>query len=191
MNDKQKAELDDAIDSLERQIMGLAITLSIANTKLHELRSEVDQLKAMRDGKHPDLDSRLDFTLDLAEFIEAIPSSVRGRIIGLAQELEETGDALLAKLWHEARALLLYDAIYADVDAEHDLRDPMLSRTVRSCIDHAGRVPDGADRDTLLCECPQILAAIESAYQKHVRAQLQAMGKQAQAHFQMTGRNYR
>ncbi|MDI5891799.1 hypothetical protein [Halomonas rhizosphaerae] len=191
MNDKQKAELDDAISSLEHRIMGLAITLSMANTKLDELRSEVDQLKAIRDGKRPDLLSSLDFALDLPDFIEAIPSSVRGRIIALAQELEETGDTLLDRLWQETRALLLYDAIYADVDAEYDLPNPILSRTIRGCIDHAGRVPDGADRDTLLCECPQILAAIESAYQKHIRVQLQAMGKQAEAHLQTMGKNYR
>ncbi|MBB3231940.1 hypothetical protein [Halomonas stenophila] len=191
MNDKQKAELDDAISRLEHQIVGLAITLSMANTKLNELRSEVNQLKAIRDGKRPDLLSSLDFALDLPDFIEAIPSSVRGRIIALAQELEETGDTLLDKLWQETRALLLYDAIYADVDAEHDLPNPMLSRAVRGCIEHEGRVPDGADRDTLLRECPQILEAIESAYRKHVRAQLQAMGKQVEAHFQAMGKNYR
>ncbi len=161
------------------------------NTKLDELRSGVNKLKAIRDGKHPELYATLDFALDLPGFVEAIPASVRGRVIKLAQELEETGDALLAKLWQEARALLLYDAIYADVDARHDLPNPILSRTVRGCIDHAGRVPDGADRDTLLRECPQILAAIESAYQKHVRVPLQAMGKQAQAHFQTMGKNYR
>ncbi|MCE9662980.1 hypothetical protein LY622_05970 [Halomonas sp. M5N1S17] len=104
---------------------------------------------------------------------ETIPYEVRGRVLKFAKERPETGDELLSILRKEARALELYDAIYADVDAEHDLPNPMLSRTVRGCIDHAGLVPDGVDRDILHCECPKILEAIESAYQKHVRDQLQ------------------
>ncbi|MBB3231950.1 hypothetical protein [Halomonas stenophila] len=106
---------------------------------------------------------------ELADFIESLPRSVRERLLKFAkQKQEETGDDLLLVLRQEVRTLQLYDAIYADVDAAHDLPNPILSRTVRGCIDHAGRVPDGSDRDTLLRDCPQILEAIESAYQKHV-----------------------
>ncbi len=70
-------------------------------------------------------------------------------------------------LWLEAPALLIYEAIYANVNAEHDLSNPRLSRAVRGCVDHSGRVPNGTDRYILLSKYPQILAAIESAYQKY------------------------
>lgn len=110
---------------------------------------------------------------EATDFIGSLPCSVQQRLFNFAEERQEAGEALIAVLRKEARTLQLYDAIYADVDADYDLANPTLSRTIRDCIDHAGRVPDGADRDSLLRECPQILAAIESAYQKHVLAQLQ------------------
>ncbi|PMR71728.1 hypothetical protein [Halomonas heilongjiangensis] len=172
MTDKEKAELDAVIGALEHQIMGLGITLSKAGSKLDDLQGEIERLKALRDGKRFELQASLDFAHELPGFIESIPYSVRGRVIKLAQELEETGDALLAKLWQETRSLLLYDAIYDDVDSEYDLPSPMLSRVIRGCVDHSGQVPMGADRDSLLRECPGILDAIESAYQKHAVGQL-------------------
>lgn len=103
------------------------------------------------------------------DFIRSLPYSIRKRLFDFTEERQETSHNLSDMLQEEARALQLYDAIYADVDAEHDLSNPILSRTVRGCVDHAGRVPEGADRDILLRECPQVLAAIESAYDKHIR----------------------
>ena len=104
------------------------------------------------------------------DFIGSLPYSVQGRVSKYSEERHETGKVLVALLKEEARALVLYDAIYDDVDAVHDLSNPVLSRTIRACIDHAGRVPDGADKDTLLRECPQVLEAIESAFQKNAQS---------------------
>ncbi|MGM0914299.1 MAG: hypothetical protein ACQEXC_09765 [Pseudomonadota bacterium] len=109
---------------------------------------------------------------EATDFIGSLPYSVQQRLFNFAEECQETGKALIAVLREEARTLQLYDAIYADVDADYDLANPTLSRIIRDCIDHAGRVPDGADRDSLLRECPQVLDAIESAYQQHAIGQL-------------------
>ena len=128
---------------------------------------------------------------EATDFIGSLPYSVQQRVFNFAEERQETGKTLIGVLREEARASELYDAIYADVDAEHDLPDPMLSRAVRSCVDHEGRGPNGTNRDTLLCECPQILNAIESAHRKHAKAQLQAIGKQVQWHFQEMDKKYR
>lgn len=105
------------------------------------------------------------------EIKDKIPIKVQKRILAYSKGRQETGEALISVLQEEAQALMLYDAIYAEIDAEHDLPNPKLSRSIRGCIDHRGRVPDGADRDNLLLKCPQILEAIECAYQKHVRPQ--------------------
>ena len=113
----------------------------------------------------------LDDHQETTDFIGSLPYSVQQRLFNLAEERQETGKSLIAVLREEARTLQLYDAIYADVDTDYDLANPTLSRTIRDCIDHAGRMPDGADRDNLRHKCPQILEAIESAYQKHVQAQ--------------------
>ncbi|MDW7748252.1 hypothetical protein [Halomonas sp.] len=109
---------------------------------------------------------------EATDFIGSLPYSVQQRLFNFAEERQEIGKSLIAVLREEARTLQLYDAIYADVDTDYDLANPTLSRTIRDCIDHTGRVPDGADRDSLLRECPQILDAIESAYKKHAIGQL-------------------
>ena len=96
---------------------------------------------------------------DINDLLESIPGPVRKRIATLSLELDD-----LEELRQEASKLLLYDAIYGEVDAEYDLNHPMLSRAVRGCVDHGGRVPEGADREALLHSCPRILDAIEAAY---------------------------
>jgi hypothetical protein len=103
----------------------------------------------------------------LKDFMQTIPASVRRRIVQLASDVSDHG-----ALRQEARKLLLYDAIYTDVDAEHDLNQPLLSRAVRGCVDHGGRVPEGADREALLHSCPQVLHAIEAAYNMHICSQI-------------------
>ena len=103
----------------------------------------------------------------LKDFLQTIPASVRRRIVQLASDVSDHG-----ALRQEAHKLLLYDAIYKDVDAEYDLNHPILSRAVRGCVDHAGRVPEGPDRKALLDESSQILHAIESAYKKYICSQI-------------------
>jgi hypothetical protein len=172
MKDQEKSVLDDAILSLERQIMDLATMLSKANSKLEEIRVELEQLKSLRDGKRAEAHDRLASSKALSSFFSVIPASVRDRVILLADELEEADDVLLARLCEEARALLLYDAIYADVDDEYDLPNTILSRAVRGCVDHSGQVPMGADRASLLYAYPKIVDAIESSYRKHTNGLL-------------------
>lgn len=104
----------------------------------------------------------------LKDFLQTMPASVGRRIAQLSLEVSD-----LDALRQETHKLLLYDAIYADVDAEHDLNQPMLSRAIRGCVDHGGRVPEGADRQALLHSCPHILEAIEAAYSMHIRRQIQ------------------
>ncbi len=106
------------------------------------------------------------------DFLQTIPASVRRRITQLALEVSDHD-----VLRQEARKLILYDAVYIDVDAQYDLNQPMLSRVVRGCVDHAGRVPESADREALLHECPEVLDAIEAAYNKHVYDQLRVVEK--------------
>ena len=114
--------------------------------------------------------AKLDNFLSPTDFISSLPCSIQKRLYEFSEGRQETGKELTDILREEARALGMYDAIYADVDAAYDLPNPILSRTIRGCVEQAGHVPDGVDRNTLLRECPQILVAIESAYQKHVRA---------------------
>ncbi|MBS9405715.1 hypothetical protein KG088_19255 [Halomonas sp. TRM85114] len=122
--------------------------------ELEELYREMERLKVLRDGRGFEPQPGKDFAQELPGLFESIPSSVRGRVLERAKYLGVAGDAQLEMLWQEARALLLYDAIYADIDAEHDLSNPILSRAVRDYINHSGRVPNVADRDVLLDECP-------------------------------------
>ena len=170
MDDEEKTKLDAAIKDIEQQVTVLATVLSKANSQVKDLQDQMAQLKSLRVGKPHKQANKASWSSfqELADFIGSLPYAVRDRVHEFAEERQETGDELLAVLRQEARALELYDAIYSEVDAVHDLANPMLSRAIRSCIDHAGLVPDGSDRDTLLRECPQILEAIKSAYQKHV-----------------------
>lgn len=166
MKYKAKAEIDALVETIELEINRLGITFPNSSSKLDNLHDNVEQLRFIRDNsKFLERQAKLDFVRELAVFIESIPHSVRDRVITLAEELTYTGEDLLVCLCQEARALLLYDAIYAEVDAEHDLYNGMLARLIRGCIDHNGQVPNGPDRDALLCECPQILVAIENSYQ--------------------------
>ncbi|MDI5922481.1 hypothetical protein QLQ86_16985 [Halomonas sp. LR5S13] len=110
---------------------------------------------------------------EATDFIGSLPFSVQQRLFNFSEERQEAGEVLIAVLLEEARALQLYDAIYDDVDNEYDLPNPMLSRVIRGCVDHLGQVPMGADRDALICEYPQILDAIKSAYKKHATAQIE------------------
>lgn len=161
MNDEKKAEINALIDCIENQIAMSDITQFKANSKIDSLHESIEQLKYLRDGKS------FNSLQELPVFLEALPRSISSRMISLAEELSNLAEELLPRLCKEARALLIYDAIYAEVDAEHDLHDSMLSSVIRKCIDQNGQVPDCADRDALLWECPQILVAVESAYQNH------------------------
>lgn len=102
-----------------------------------------------------------------SDFLKTIPTSVRKRIARLAEEVDDPD-----RLLQEARKLILYDAVYTDVDAKYDLNQAMLSRAIRGCVDHGGRVPEGVDRAALLRQCPHILDAIEAAYNVHVYSQI-------------------
>lgn len=168
MSNMDKAEIDDLIAIIERQIMKLDVTLFNANRKLDDLHRSVERLKTLRDSKQFEQQKSFDSVPELHSFFESLPHSVHGRVIALTKELKDTGEELLARLCTEARALLLYDAIYAEVDAMHDLHNGMLSRVIRDCIDHEGHLPSGANRDVLLFKCPKILIAIESAYQNNL-----------------------
>lgn len=161
MNDEEKAEINALIDCIENQITMSDITQFKANSKIDALHESIEQLKYLRDSKS------FNFAQELPIFLEALPRSISSRMISLAEELSNSVEELLPRLCKEGRALLIYDAIYAEVDAEYDLPDSKLSRVIRKCIDQHGQVPNCTDRDALLCECPQILAAVESAYQNH------------------------
>lgn len=159
MNNKKRAGIDALINSIEHQIMELETTLPVEDRKLDELRGNVEQLKSIRDNK-----DKLDFAQEQERFIESIPHSVRVRVTLLARNINRSDEDQLVWLCKEAKTLLLYDTIYSEVDTKYDLPNPMLHRLILSCIDNQGQVPDGADRDDLLCKCPHILAAIENAY---------------------------
>lgn len=58
----------------------------------------------------------------------------------------------------------LYNTVYRSVNDRYDLRQPMLARLVRGCVDNWGEVPASPDRDAVVERCPQILKAIEQAY---------------------------
>lgn len=69
--------------------------------------------------------TRLTGTQDSAAFIESLPYSIQRRLFLFAEERQGmSGEVMISELRKEARVLQLYDAIYADVDADHDLPSP-------------------------------------------------------------------
>lgn len=167
MNKMEKTAINEIIAIIDRQIMRLDAPKYNANSKLDDLHRSVEELKSLRDSKLFEQQAIFDREQLLQIFIESVPFSVRGRVIARAEEQNDIGEHKLTRIFKEARGLLLYDAICTEVDAEHDLNNAMLSRVIRSCLDHEGQVPNGADRDALLSTCPKILVAIESAYQNN------------------------
>lgn len=167
MNTKEMAFLDISTDTLHYLSTETAAALSSASKKLSQLREEINNLKRFNEDAESKPTTGEDFQSFLNAFMHIIPDSIRGRIKSFANNLEGHEENLSSVLIQEAYSLLLYDAIFYEIDNRYDLPNLMLSRIIRSCIDNYGKIPQKTNMALFANIQPKILNDIEDAFQRH------------------------